>query len=86
MGKASRNEIKKLEAAYLNGIAISFFVAGLVVPYVALIQYLAGLPNVLSIPLFTMNNFFFAVTTIAAITLSVYIHNLAKSPLKEIED
>jgi len=40
MGKAARNEIKKIEATFLNNIAISFFVAGFTVPYLTLIQNL----------------------------------------------
>jgi hypothetical protein len=38
MGKAARNETAKLEATYFNNIAVSFFVVGMVLPTITLMQ------------------------------------------------
>jgi uncharacterized membrane protein YadS len=86
MGKAARNETKKLEATYLNNIAISFFVAGLVLPCITLMQNMDVLANDPLTHLLTVKGFLLVAATIAALVLSVKIHNLARSALKEIED
>jgi hypothetical protein len=35
MGKAARNEVKKLTATYFNNIAVALFVAGLAIPLIS---------------------------------------------------
>ncbi|WP_441252560.1 hypothetical protein AB8A28_19890 [Tardiphaga sp. 71_E8_N1_1] len=40
MAKASHNEKCKLVAAWFNGLAIAFFVAGVIVPYFKIMEWL----------------------------------------------
>jgi hypothetical protein len=80
MGKTARNETKKLEATYINNIAISFFVAGLVLPALALMQE-AAVGNI-----WAPKTLGYLAAMIGGIILSVYIHFGARKVLTSLED
>ena len=80
MEKTARNETKKLEATYINNIAISFFVAGLVLPAVALMQE-AAIGQIWSIK--TVG---YLATMIGGMIMSLYAHFGARKFLASLED
>jgi hypothetical protein len=87
MGKAAKNEIIKLKAAYLNNIAVGLFVAGFFFPYFAYYSKLAehgwvwwgSLESVIADTKATL-------PAILACSLSLIFRDFAKRTLEKIED
>jgi hypothetical protein len=88
MGKAARNEIRKIRAAYLNNIAVGAFIAGFFIPYVAYTAKMIQLHGFFWIG--TFNDWIEGVIVIApallAFLLSRIFHSRALRALEQIED
>ncbi|MGO4389452.1 hypothetical protein AB4Y85_18135 [Microvirga sp. 2YAF29] len=83
-GKAARNEIRKLRAAYINNLAVAIMVAGLIAPYVA---YTMAEDKVPFLHRVTINSAsLLAFWVIGCMVLSFMVHRWAKIFLEDIED
>jgi hypothetical protein len=80
MGKTARNETKKLEATYFNNIAIGFFITGLVIPAVLLMQE-AAIGQIWSI-----KTAGYLAAMIGSMIMSFYMHYSARKFLVGLED
>jgi hypothetical protein len=92
MGKAARNEARRLTATYLNNISAALLVAGIAIP---LLSFLRSTPreNLNWFKSFSNLNFYDAFqkasdigVPFTAIIISILIHLMARRNLKNIED
>jgi hypothetical protein len=84
VGKAARNEIRKLQATYVNSMAIGMLLAGIIAPYAAYTLSSEKVPFLEAAT--TPMGGLIALWTIGCTAISYGAHTVAKSFLEEIED
>jgi hypothetical protein len=90
MGKAARNEIRKIRATFLNNIAVGMFITGFAVPYFAFAAKTVETGGGIYIRAFTPDEtkiaFAGLISMALAFALSMASRNKARKILEEIED
>jgi hypothetical protein len=90
MGKVAETERLKLRATFFNNLSVGFYVSGLLIPYIAIIQHSGDIASTLVRGTFSHRDLLASIGALAAMGFAVCCANLmrryANETIAKIED